>query len=234
MNQLTKLPRLIQGEILKCVDGRWATRDGQAMPLGTHLFVRGMTRAVQCWKGGELLDENVETPTTPLPDTDELNQQIPSEEWEKGLDGKPRPPWALYYAVYLISPEDGATYTFINCTLGAKIAYERLEDRIKNMRMMRGAHVIALTALDTRPMKTRHGGHKQRPDFKIIDWRVLDGGGAQAALPPPTDNSGTDGAAAKPAEPAKKGSPKKKQAVPGKPIKPVSLGEELNDDPWCP
>jgi len=51
MNQVTKLPRLIQGEILKCVDGRDTTREEQTLPLGTQLFVRGMTRALQCWKG---------------------------------------------------------------------------------------------------------------------------------------------------------------------------------------
>src|SRR5262245_17416756 len=208
MNQVTKLPRLIQGEILKCVDGRYTTREEQVLPLGTQLFVRGMTRALQCWKGGELLDWMVETHTIPLPDADELNKQIPVGEWEKGLDGKPRPPWGLYFAIYLISPEDGATYTFINCTMGARIAYERLADRIQNMRMMRGADMVALIALDTRMMKTRYG-QKQRPDFKIIDWRVLGGGsgGEQVALPPPTDKSGNDGAAAKPAEPVKKDLP---------------------------
>src|SRR5262249_23237889 len=121
---------------------------------------------------GELLDWMVETHTIPLPDADELNKQIPVGEWEKGLDGKPRPPWGLYFAIYLISPEDGATYTFINCTMGARIAYERLADRIQNMRMMRGADMVALIALDTRMMKTRYG-QKQRPDFKIIDCACL-------------------------------------------------------------
>jgi hypothetical protein len=228
MHQVTKLPRLIQGDILKCVDGRYATRDGEVLPLGTQLFVRGMTHALQCWKGGELLDEIIETPGTPLPDADELNKQIPIEEWEEGLDGKPRPPWALYFVVYLLSPEDAAMYTYINCTLGARIAYERVEARIENMRMMRGTNVIALIELDTRIMKTKHG-QKMRPEFKIIDWRVFDAG-EQAALPPPTDNSSTSGAAAKPVEPAKKQNSPKKRAVPGKPVKPVTVKEELDDE----
>jgi hypothetical protein len=237
MGNVTKLPRLIQGEILKCVDGRWTTRDGQALPLGTQLFVRGMTRALQCWKDGELLDSMIETPETPLPDLGELNKQIPMTEWEEGLDGKPRPPWALYYVVYLMSPEDGADYTSVNNTSGQRIAWEQLQSRICNVRMLRGANVVALVELDSKPMTTKFGT-KQRPSFKITDWRVFEGG-EQAALPPPTNNSGSADAAEKPAEakpepaPAKKNAPKKK-AVPGKPVKPVSLKEELNDDlpPW--
>ena len=47
MNDVMKRekPRLIQGIIAKCVDGRWADSDG--LPLPTELLVVGITRALQ-------------------------------------------------------------------------------------------------------------------------------------------------------------------------------------------
>jgi len=41
----------------------------------------------------------------PLPDPETLNAQIPVSEWEEGVDGRPRPPWAHYVVVYLVDPE---------------------------------------------------------------------------------------------------------------------------------
>ena len=63
----------------------------------------------------------------PLPDIDELNAKIPEEEWETGLDGKPRPPWQKQYIVYLVDPTDAGIYTYINGTFGARIAFDRLK-----------------------------------------------------------------------------------------------------------
>jgi hypothetical protein len=99
-------PRLIQGLILKCVDGRWTDGDGLA-PAGEMLAV-ATTRALQCWKDKELLDYEIEQPGgEPLSDPDELNSKIPMAEWEPGLDGKPRPPWALNWVVYLLDLDSG-------------------------------------------------------------------------------------------------------------------------------
>src|SRR5262249_14724467 len=98
-------PRLIQGLILKCVDGRCTDGDGLS-PAGEMLAVH-TTRGLQCWGDKELLDEIVEMPGEPLPDVDELNAQIPPNEWRPGLDGKPRPPWSLQYVAYLLNLESG-------------------------------------------------------------------------------------------------------------------------------
>src|SRR5262249_43706419 len=126
-NQVSKLKkRLLQGTKAKCVDGRWT---GDDLPLPDTLLVVGTTRGLQCWKDGELLDELNEQ-DGPLPDVDELNAQNPQEEWEQGLDGKPKPPWSLVYAIYLVDPETAETYTFINSTFGARLAYERLVDKL--------------------------------------------------------------------------------------------------------
>jgi hypothetical protein len=221
--------RLILGEILKCVDGRWATKDGQELPLGTRLFVQGMERAMQCWKGEELLDQLVERPDTPLPDPEELNEKIPEAEWELGFDGKPQPPWALYYVTYLLDPATAGTYTHINKTTGARIAFDRLRGCIENGRMLYGDGVVPLIELATRPMKTAFG-QKMRPEFPVVEWRSF---GSGRRLPPP-DGNGSAGAAEKLEKPKKPdGKPAAKNSLPGKPVKPIALKEQLDDDiPW--
>ena len=204
MTQLSKLKkRLLQGTKAKCVDGRWSADD---LRLPDALLVAGYTRGLQCWKNGELLDE-LDERDGPLPDLGELNDQIPQTEWDTGLDGNPRPPWALVYVVYLVDPETAETYTFINSTFGARIAYERLVDKLEMMRRLRGANVTAIVKPDCRPMKTKKVGLKLRPEFTIIDWRTIDGGGGNlpAQLPSPAAT-----------------------AV-DKPAEPVTVEEELND-----
>jgi len=224
-------PRLIQGLILKCVDGHWMDGDGLT-PAG-ELVVVATTRGLQCWKDKELLDEIVELPGEPLPDVDALNEQIPRKEWELGLDGQPRPPWSFNWVAYLLDLESGQRYTYLNSTFGAKIAVERLEDRMNVMRDIKGPCVRPIINLSARVMKTRFG-QKQRPDFCIIEFRDFSGGrallrlpgrdddggsGQPAALPPPTKNN-PDGAAAKP--------PTEKKKV-GKSVKPPTVGEEIDD-----
>jgi hypothetical protein len=119
-NQLAnRKARLLEGTKIKCIDGRWSADD---LPLPDPLLVVGYTRGLQCWKDGQLLDELDERRDGPLPDVDELNAQIPQEEWEPGLDGKPRPPWSLVYVVYLVDPDSAELYTFINSTFGASLA----------------------------------------------------------------------------------------------------------------
>jgi hypothetical protein len=110
-----------------------------------------------------------------------LNSQIPKTEWEKGLNG-PRPPWTKQRAVYLLNPIDGGEFTFISGTTGAAIAVERLQDKVKNMRMLRGDRVVPLVELGSKPMPTKFGT-KPRPDFTIVEWRNL---GPPAAVSAPT------------------------------------------------
>src|SRR5262249_43334643 len=149
-NQVSKLKkRLLQSTKAKCVDGRWSADD---LPLPDALLVVGHTRGLQCWKNGELLDE-IDERDGPLPDVDELNDQIPQKEWEPGRDGKPKPPWAFVYVVYMCDLESAEIYTFINSTFGARIAYERLTQKLELMTRLRGAGVTALVKPDSRQMK---------------------------------------------------------------------------------
>jgi hypothetical protein len=188
-NQVIKLKkRLLQGTKAKCIDGRWSA-DG--LPLPERLLVVGYTRGLQCWRDGELLDE-LDEREGPLPDVDELNAPIPREEWETGRYGGLKPPWALAYVIHLIDPQTAELYTFINTTIGARIAYERLIDKLEVMRRLHGVNVTALVKPDSRPMKTKDVGTKQRPEFTILDWRELPPTEPQPTrLPPPIESQKT-------------------------------------------
>jgi hypothetical protein len=209
MNKIVKYERLIQGDLLKCVDGRWNP------PPPLELLVVGLTRALQCWSEGFPVDTIIERPGEPLPDLEELNAQIPENEWEPGLDGKPRAPWQLNFVVYLVNVETADTYTFANSTTGAKIAWERLETKFAMMRRLRGHNVCPLVKLENRPMKIAALNiTKLRPEFTILEWRDLG--------PPPTDKDPISAGAAAPAE--------KKKTTVGKPVKPITQQEELDDE----
>jgi hypothetical protein len=172
-NSVDTNTRLIRGSILRCVDGKWA--DAIGTPPPALLVALGTTTALQCWSGGKPTDVVIAKPGVPLPDVGELNGQIPQEEWEKGLDGKPRAPWVKQHVAYLVDPVSGEAYTFINGTFGAKIAVERLADRVANMQRLRGGNALPVVKLESRPMKTKFGT-KQRPEFTIVEWRAIGGG----------------------------------------------------------
>jgi len=236
--------RVIQGVILKCIDGRWT--DGDSLTPPTEMLVIGITRALQCWgRDRDLLDVILEQPGKTLPDADELNEQIPASEWPPGLDGKPRRPWSLNWIAYLLDPATASTYTFINSTTGARVAVERLEDRIKWMRTLRGANVAPIVKLDSRPMKTKMGV-KQRPEFTVLEWRDLSGDGPNTlqlrsdspsapqleyrpeSAPAQNPEIGPD--VIKRVEPAAPPAAKsKKKAAVGKPVNPTTISEEIDD-----
>jgi hypothetical protein len=102
-------------------------------------------------------------------------------------------------------------YTFVNGTIGARIAVERLQDKVKWMRALRGVNCAPLVRLDSKPMKTRFG-QKMRPEFTIVEWRQIGGGGLQN----------------EPAQQIEQRKPDPAEQI-GRPVKPVTTEEELND-----
>src|SRR5262249_62341110 len=60
-------------------------------------------------------------------------------------------------------------FTFKNATAGAARAVRELADKITLMRRMRGANVVPLVKLASRPMTTRFG-KKIRPFFEVVGW----------------------------------------------------------------
>jgi hypothetical protein len=216
----TDADRLIQGTIIKCVDGHWHDRDGLGFPPETTLIAMATAEALQRWENQYPVETIVKQPGASLPNLDELNKAIPEDQWEEGING-PRPPWCRQHIVYLIDPEDASLYTFINGTVGAAIAVGRLKDKVKWMRALRGANVCPVVKLDARPMKTKFG-QKMRPEFTIVDWRELGG----ETAPQPAQLSA-------PAENEHAGIKKYLEVTAGKKVKPVTTEEDLSDEiPW--
>jgi hypothetical protein len=185
--------RLIQGTLLKCVDGVW-TAGGAAAPK--QLLALATVTALQLWKLQKPVNTIVKRPGHPWPHIDDLNAEIPEEDWEVGLDGQPRAPWQKQFVVYLLEPNTAENFTFANGTAGANQAVQNLKNAVKGMRLLRGDHVVPLVELQSRPMKTKFGT-KQRPHFHVIEWRNLDGGFTlpsggepQLALEPTHDSDG--------------------------------------------
>jgi hypothetical protein len=168
-------------------------------------LVLGTTTALQRWRDGK--PENITA--HPLPNVDDLNTAIPESEWPAGFNDKPEPPWKLMYVVYLIDPRDGSTFTYLNSTQGCEIAVGRLSQRIRSTRLLRGKSACPLIELRDATFPTK-AGPKRRPDFKVLTWHALgDDGAISAPLPNPLPTA---------------------PAAIGKPVKPVSTAEELNDE----
>jgi hypothetical protein len=185
--------RVIQGDLLKCIDGVW-TVDG--LPAPKQLLPLATITALQLWKGQKPVQTLVKGRVNPWPNIDDLNAEIPQEEWEVGLDGKLREPWQRQFIVYLLDPETAASFTYANGTTGANRAVADLKNAIKWQRQLRGDHVVPLIELSNKPMPTKFG-QKLRPHFQIIEWRNLDVGFSAAApqLSLPTPAVADSGAA---------------------------------------
>ena len=82
------------------------------------------------------------------------------------------------------------------------------------MRTLRGNDVTPIVRLESRPMKTSFG-QKMRPEFTVIEWRDLSVKHAAPQIEHKTE------AAAEPAP---------KKAKVGKPVKPTTIAEEIDDD----
>jgi hypothetical protein len=205
--------RLIQGTLLKFVDGRWTARDGTILRETDQYLVHKLTQALQCWQDGMPSDTVMKTPGEPLPDVDEMNQKIDVKDWETGLDGNPKAPWVHLYVAYLVNVETGDNYTFANSTVGARISIDKLNSQVHTMQILRGQPALPIVKLGHAEMKTGYGV-KLRPSFEVCDWKVLGDGGGELAPPsnPP------------PALP-----PAKAAAKAGKAAKAVTIDADFND-----
>ena len=178
-NVLHASDRLLRGIHARWNDtNEWHDPDG--MPIPSPLLVVGNKTALQMWKN------RIPTVITklPLPDVDELNAAIPRNEWEKGLDGQPRAPWTVVFALYMVHLESGQLYTALNSTTGWRMAFEKLREQVAVKRMITGdPHVLPIVAPQTRPWETNYG-HRKKPHLEVVDWKSH-GGQAVTAQPAP-------------------------------------------------
>ena len=199
--------RVIQGTLIKCVDGHWTDRDKHAIPAGTRLLALSTHQLLQRWQDDQPVETIPKKPGEPLPDVDELNARIPRDQWESSASTASRGRHGSISTQFICSTVTSAErFTFINSTVGARIAVENLKDQVKWMRAMRGADVFPVVELSSAPMKTKMGT-KIRPDFRVVGWRQLGDGepGPVTGAPPTTP------------------------AI-GKPVAPVSNREALDDE----
>jgi hypothetical protein len=226
--------RLLKGSYLKWTDAdHWIDRDGLTPP--SPLLVVAIDEALQRWKDNKadvIRDK-------PLPNPEQLNSAIPQSEWERGIDGQLRKPWAHVVIVYLVNLGTGEFYTYTAPTTGAHIAYDALKEAVITMRALRGTRVMPIVGLSERPMKTNFGMRK-RPHFEIIGWKTP-GEDAQAVPAKPAAPQLSGPAVASP--PAPSSVIPAHQAKPKPPVKlasetldtmgdvkPVTMGEIVNDE----
>jgi len=198
--------RLLRGAHARWTDAkRWHDRDG--LPIPSPLLVVGSQIALQRWK-----DKVPEVITgKPLPDPTTLNDQIPVDEWEMGIDGKPRPPYQTVFALYMVEWQvTNQLYTAVNSTTGWRMAFEALQEQVAIKRMLHGgARLLPIVDLQSRPFKTNYGD-RMRPHLQVLDWKSASGGaplpatGAapQLSAPAPKSTKETLDAFAKPASDA--------------------------------
>jgi hypothetical protein len=172
--------RTVIGSFVKFVEGEWSI-GGVPLDPNYRPIVIDIDHGLQHWKDGELVDERFEKP---LEDIDELNKQIPQEQWEIFPSGQRKPPWTHAYKFYLLDDVHGGRATYIANTVGAMIAYADLKDRMKWIRRLRGANTWDRVQLTWAPMPTKHSPHpKKRPDLKHVEYVTITGGGF-TPLPP--------------------------------------------------
>src|SRR6516165_615306 len=103
--------------------------------------------------------------------------KFPKRSGRRASIGKPKAPWVLQHVAYFIDPVSAESYTFINGTFGARLAVEKLQDRVANMQRLRG-NALPVVKLESKPMKTKFGT-KQRPEFTVVEWREIGTNGGE-------------------------------------------------------
>jgi hypothetical protein len=228
-NTIHSTDRPIVGIYATCIDGNWAG-GGEPIPAGTKLVALAAAFVLQRWEEGGAV-ENI--PPAPGQSVDALwkeaqrrNGEIPEADWEV-TDYGTRPPWSVSFIVYLLNVDTAEKYTFANSTWGARRAYEALQDRVAMMRALRGANIVPEVELASAPMPTKRG-QKIRPHFKCTGvWYEKLGG-----LLTPFNQERLAATAVPQIEhqPAAKPNPVGKSKTAGlKPVKPVTISEEIGD-----
>jgi hypothetical protein len=195
---------LIRGDRVKFTNAaEWENAaSGDVLPGDLKLIVTDVARAMAKWgkvPNAPPEETRVVPPGEPFPNTADMNDAIPREEWRPGING-PQGPWQKQHLVYLIDPRSMNEFTFVTSTLGGDIAVEQLVRKIKTMRRYRGP-VSPIVTLGDVLMKTRFGD-RRRPHFDITaDWVSLGGGGEpqQPVLPAPADGAAVIEGKAEPA-----------------------------------
>jgi hypothetical protein len=209
---------IIRGSRLKFSNtAEYELPDGEVIGHDTKLIVTDIIRALAKWGAGknDPPETTVIPPGRPFPDVVAMNEA--EDQWRQGPAGL-QGPYQTQQLVVMLEPKSMETYTFVTSAIGGFIAVRELVDKVTTMRKYRGP-VSPIVTLGDVAMRTRFG-ERRRPHFTIVDWIRMGGPDEpqQAALPSP----------APPVIEAKAAT-----VAPASAVKPVSVGEELNDAiPW--
>ena len=242
--------------LLKFVDGRFVTREGEEIGPDKELVVLGLEKVVQKFVGRKLLDTIIVPDGAKVPNLKEMNDAAPREEWGVDLNNNPVGPYTLVLVLKLINVTLDR-FAFITNSVGGSIAIGDLSDKTRIMRRFRGPNVSPVVSLGVTTFRTNFGP-KKRPDFRIVRWitlsaDVLPGPDRPTAAPTPAigrhdavatstiavvDQPAPAPAAATPAAApaaAAQSAPTLAAAVRegvtlGTPVDPPSLKEEMADD----
>jgi hypothetical protein len=206
--------RLLQGGRAKWVDKVWTLNS--VPPREEDRFLgTGTGFALQSWIDG-LPEVILKEPGKSLPDPDVLNAAIPKEQWPIGkFSGEPEGPWKIVAFAYLLRLHDAARFTHINSTWGTRICVRSIRDRMRDMGKLRGVSVFPVVRLTSIPMPSKKFPGRFRPEFEVIEFRDFReiGGGGQSVPQIEAPKGGAGGAT---------------EQI-GKPVKPVTVQEELDD-----
>jgi hypothetical protein len=163
--------RVIIGALVKYIDNHkgWQRHDGVPLRQDAQYLGLATRRALQRFVNRVPEVITAETNET-LPDADELNAQIPKEEWPVGLAGQAEGPWKREFITYMIDIFDLTILTSSNHTVGMMRAVTDLEERWEWARALYGTDVMPLFKLEEAPFPTSYGERK-RPVFKLVGWR---------------------------------------------------------------
>jgi hypothetical protein len=146
-----------------------------------NLIVLGVSAQWILWKGKEVLDrQDSNLRREDLGHSDEA-------EWEPGLDGKPKDPWAYTPRVELLDPKTLDEYRFETSNKGGRACVDELVNKVNKVRTLHPGATPIVT-LTTKIMKTKYGP-RPRPSFKIVGWRFPKGGDpGTPVLPKPAND----------------------------------------------
>jgi hypothetical protein len=160
---------LIQGELLKCVDGYWSIgRDRKPLPPDTRLVAVGAKEAwVRFGAKGTPPEYRIRKAGEPFPQRHELGD-LDESAWPDGLDGKPSDPWKHTRYCYFTDPKTAEIYTFAPSSMSGRRAVNDLHNQILRMRLARPGRSPVIEFLSA-PFKAKVGP-KMAPRLKVVGW----------------------------------------------------------------
>ena len=175
------------GKVIEFKKGQWSIDDRDAND-GERFVVdmEGGYRCVVKWFDKHPVDGTFQIASIArdehLPFRNELGNYDESE-WEKGLDGKPKDPWAYGHRQIMKGWKDGAHYTFRTSSWGGRRAMQLLYGEYERERHQHPGQ-YPVVELNQEKKRSKDFGLIDEPRFPIIGWRTMDGGPPKIEVTP--------------------------------------------------